>query len=156
MTIGLTAANAAKAFLEAQDLDTDLSFYAEIESAEIEGETTNSHRELPCVICYTSAKQEYPPRSGNFNIQLHLRLIASADDLTAEDFDTLQSAVFSAINTDTIIADLTSASVAASNPFHAFGFWEDVQESNQTIEGRNRAVEMILPINCCAKTIAAS
>lgn len=158
MTIGLTAANAAKAYLTTKDLTTVTNFYAEIENPDSDDGNTSNNRQIPCVICFAENIEEYPPRSGNFNLSLHFRLVASKDDLTATEFDALYSEVFDAINTDTVLDDITAAATASTPviAFRAFGFWGDVQQSNVTVENRNRVVEMVLPINCCAKTIAAS
>jgi hypothetical protein len=150
MNIGLLASQAGAAYLAALDpaLTTVTNFYAQACDPDIENVANN--RNIPCVFFWASDAKEFPHRSGNFNLALHVRLVSSADDQTEEEFSATCTEVFNAINTDTICADLS----AAIDDFHCFGFWDDVQQLDPRFEGRNRIVEMVLPLNCCSRDVS--
>ena len=150
MNIGLLASNAAKAHLESQGLATVTNFYSEIEDPENADENQNKVRELPCVVCFCAAAQEYPMGTGNYNVTLAFRVEASGDDTTAEEFAAIYDEVWAVVNTDTIITDLNSI---GSN-FTVFGLTGGVEQSTQTIEERIRIKAMTLPLNCCPRDVS--
>lgn len=145
MTIGLKAANAGKALLTDQALSLVSHYYAEIEDPDSSDGNTANDKETPCVICYATSIENYPTGTLLSNLNLHFKVVASADDKTSAQFDALYSQVHNTINTASICANLS----AVQDDFHANGFWGEVQESDLRTEGRNRVKEIILPINCC-------
>ena len=152
MNVGLSASLAGEKYLQsvvtAGGITTieSTSIYASVENAD-----ADNVRTCPCVIVFATGASEFPHRTGNFNLDLHFKVVASANDTTADDFASMYQEIFDNLNTDTIIADLSSVSGVA---FTAHGFFDDVKESNQTIEGEKRVVEMVFPINCCASNIS--
>lgn len=153
MNVGLKASQAAKAMLAAADLETVEHFYAEIEDPN-DGENNNAEqRQHPCVICWASVGQEYPPFTGNYNIDLNIMVEASADEPMAADFTAMFDEVWSVFSIDTLAEDLTEA---AAGGFRCFGLTEGLQQSAMTIEDRHKRKTLVIPMNCCAKTIAAS
>lgn len=149
MNIGYLASSAAKAYLAAAALTTVEKFYAEFENPDNADGNSADVRQLPCVLCFFSGAQEYPPRTGNYSGELTVRIEGSADDHTAAQLEAIFEEVWAKISTDTIIADLS----AAQTGFTAFGFTGGIQQTAQIIDGRIRTKGIILPINCCAKDL---
>ncbi len=145
MTIGLKAANAGKALMVDQELETIVNYYSEIENSDTSDDTQSNVRKLPCVICFATSIENYPTGTKLSNLNLHFKIVASADDMTDAQFDAMFEEVHDTINTASVCENLSNV----QEDFHAFGFWGDVQESDLRTEGRNRVKEIILPINCC-------
>ncbi len=144
MTIGLKAANAGKSLLEDQQLDTVATYYSEIEDVDLTEGSAND-RVTPCVICYSTTIEEYPFGTLISNLNLHFKIVASADDLSPAEFDAMFEEVHDAINTSSICSNLSTV----QSGFHCFGLWSEIKESDLITEGRNRVKELIVPINCC-------
>lgn len=158
MTIGLLASQAAKAYFEAitPAIFEGLNYYAAIEDPDDDTGNSANPETPPCVTFWATDAQEYPTGSGNWNLMLHARVTASgasAEDLSAEDFDELYDAVFGKLYTDTICSDLS----AAKGDFHCFGLHSEPQQGNPGYDkDSNRTIEFVLPINCCPSDIATT
>ena len=150
MNVGYLASNAAKEYLAAAGLTTVSNFYAEMENPFSADETQNNKRELPCVVCFFGAGQEYPLGTGNYSGELSIRIEANASTQTAAQLEAIFNEVWSKISTDTILDDLSSA----GTDFTAFGFTGGIQQTAQVIEGRLRTKAMVLPINCCPSDVS--
>ncbi len=149
--IGYVASKSAVAILKADPPLTSLTnFYSEMEDPDTADGNSNNVRDHPCAICSFESGQEVPMLTGNYNGILVIKVELSADDHTAAQAEQIFSDVFSRFSTDSIIADLSSSEAG----FTAFGFWQGIQQTPQTIEGdavkRLRCKSILLPINCCA------
>ena len=152
MNAGLKATQAAKAMLEDADpaLTTITNFEAEVEDPN-EGDNNNaitsSH---PCVRIWASGAQEYPPLSGNYNVELNVMIEVFAARHNAAQVEAMFDEVWAIFSTTTFAADLS----AAIDGFHCFGLTGGIQQSSQTSDEDFRRKVMTIPINCCATDIS--
>lgn len=151
--VGYRAALAAVGILNAAPaLTTVTHFYAELLDPSNDTENIANSRQHPCVVCNFQNAIEFPMFTGNFSGQLVVTVEMHDDDHTAAEKATILSDVFSRFSTNTILADLS----AATSGFTAIGFTGGIQQSPLSVENAGRRLlskSIILPINCCAKTL---
>lgn len=153
--VGYKAALAAVGILNtAPALTTITKFYAELSDPSSADGTVANTRRRPCVVCHFENAVEFPMFTGNFSGFLVVEVEMYDDDHTAAQKAAILSDVFSRFSTDTILADLS----AATTGFTAIGFTGGIQQSPLAVADaqagkRLLSKSIILPINCCAKTL---
>lgn len=150
MTAELQASNAAKALFEGLALTEIEHVYAAIEDPDNGDGTLATEFQTPCVIFWGQNAREHPMGTGNSYVDLHARVYAHANDLTAAEFLALYDEVFSNLYTDSIATDLS----AALTDFYCFGVADSVTQTGPRFEGQYRVNEMVLPIYCCPSDIS--
>jgi hypothetical protein len=145
------ASKAAKVFLTLQNLTTVANFYAERENPS-DADGNQVVREIPCVRCFCSQPEEYPPLSGNYKLNLHVLVEASEDDTSDDDFYTMTNEVFAKVHTSSIHTDLSDS----LDDFTCFGIAGAVSQSPSVdFQKRLRRQELVVPIYACASDIDA-
>jgi hypothetical protein len=150
MIVTARASEAAKEFLIAANLSTVSHIYAELEDAE--SGNAQITREFPCVGCFGTDASEFPPRSGNYRLNLHVMVAAKFDDCDATTFDAMCTEVFNKIHTDSIHSDLTAA-LANFTCFAIAGSVNQIPDVDA--ERRLRRMDLVLPLYACCSDIAA-
>jgi hypothetical protein len=153
MNAELQASRAAKAYFSTLDFDHIGEVRAEIENPDNSDDTAANSITPPCVIFWAQDAREFPMQTGNYYLDLHMRVIGGGE-MTADQFRALFNEATSALHTDTIAEDLSDALDGEEDGFHCFGVAGEVSMAGPRVDGQNRVSEMVLPIYCCALDVS--
>jgi hypothetical protein len=151
MIVTARSSEAGKLFLVGQNLSTVSNIYSELEDADVDP-TTSKVRSMPCVGFFGTDAVEFPPRSGNYKLNLHCVIAASFDDCDAASFDAMCLEVIGKIHTDSIHVDLTGA----IDDFTCIALAGAVtQTPSIDTEHRLRRMDVVLPLYACCSDLEA-